>query len=161
MPASKFVLDISNRTIVVTGGNRGIGLALSEAVAQAGANVAIVFKCVRSLCPLPPYSCEQRSSKDANEAADKVAKEHGVKAKAFQCDVADADAVTKVFEHIDAEMGPIAGLVANAGVSVVKPALELTKEDFDFVYGVNVLGVFNSAQAAAKCDSLHTWGCDR
>jgi NAD(P)-dependent dehydrogenase (short-subunit alcohol dehydrogenase family) len=38
----------------------------------------------------------------------------------------------------------------NAGVSVVKPALELTSEDFHKVYGVNVLGVFNSTKAAAK-----------
>ena len=38
----------------------------------------------------------------------------------------------------------------NAGVSVVKPAVELTREDFDYVYGVNVFGVFNTARAAAK-----------
>jgi hypothetical protein len=44
--SSKFVLDLSGKTVVVTGGNRGIGLALSEGVAKAGANVAIIFKCV-------------------------------------------------------------------------------------------------------------------
>jgi NAD(P)-dependent dehydrogenase (short-subunit alcohol dehydrogenase family) len=43
--SSKFVLDLSGKTVVVTGGNRGIGLALSEGVAKAGANVAIIFKC--------------------------------------------------------------------------------------------------------------------
>jgi NAD(P)-dependent dehydrogenase (short-subunit alcohol dehydrogenase family) len=62
--------------------------------------------------------------------------------------------VTAVFKTIDEDMGPIAGLVANAGVSVVKPALDMTKEDFDKVFGVNVLGVFNSARAAAKYVTL-------
>jgi NAD(P)-dependent dehydrogenase (short-subunit alcohol dehydrogenase family) len=81
---------------------------------------------------------------------EKLGKDFGVKTKAYQCDVSDSDAVTKTFKLIDDEMGPIAGLVANAGVSVVKPALEMEKEDFDKVFGVNVLGVFNTARAAAK-----------
>jgi sorbose reductase len=77
MPASKFVLDLSQRCIVVSGGNRGIGLALSKAAAQAGADVAILYK----------------SSTDADAAAKAVADEFGVRARAFQCDVADADTV--------------------------------------------------------------------
>ena len=70
---------------------------------------------------------------------------------------------------IDRELGPITGLIAvrhnliidgcayihravcqNAGVSVVKPAFELTKADFETVYDVNVFGVFNTSRAIAK-----------
>lgn len=47
-------------------------------------------------------------------------------------------------------------MVQNAGVSVVKPAIELTTEDFNKVFTVNVLGVFNSARAAAKYAHLYT-----
>ena len=47
-------------------------------------------------------------------------------------------------------MGPIHGVVANSGISVVKPALELNADDFKKVFDVNVLGVFNTAQAAAE-----------
>jgi len=79
-----------------------------------------------------------------------LGKEFGIKAKAYQCDVSDADLVIKTFETIDNELGPITGLIANAGVSVVKPAVDLTSEDFSKVFNVNVLGVFNTARAAAK-----------
>ena len=77
--------------------------------------------------------------------------------------------MNKTFQKIDDEIGPITGLIAvrliylsprpplidsniyqNAGVSVVKPAFELSHEDFSRVYDVNVFGVFNTARAAAK-----------
>ncbi|KAI0050425.1 NAD(P)-binding protein [Auriscalpium vulgare] len=134
MTGKGFVIDFSNKCIVVTGGNRGIGLAMSKAVAKAGAHVAIIY----------------RSSADAPKVAHDIEKEFKVKAKAYQCDVSDADTVNKTFDTIDKELGPITGLIANAGVSVVKPALDLTTDDFNKVFTTNVLGVFNSARAAAK-----------
>ncbi|CAO1613681.1 unnamed protein product [Parajaminaea phylloscopi] len=128
-------IDLSGGTIVVTGGNRGIGLAISEAVANAGANVAIIF----------------HSHPKAHEAAENVAKKFNVKAKAYQCDVGDSALVQKTIAEIEKDLGtPITGLAANAGVSVVKPATELTTEDFHKVFNANVLGAFNSAQAVAK-----------
>jgi len=132
--AKGFTIDFSGKCIVVTGGNRGIGLAFSEACANAGATVAIIY----------------RSSKDAEQVAERIGKQYGVKTKAYKCDVGDDKLVSETFQKIDDELGPITGLVANAGVSVVKPALELTADDFKKVYDVNVLGVFNSAKAAAK-----------
>jgi len=129
-----FAFDFTNKCIVVTGGNRGIGYAFSRAVAQAGARVAIIY----------------RSSTDADQVASKLSEEFGVQTKAYKCDVADANLVVSTLEKIDKELGPITGLIANAGVSVVKPALELTSEDFSKIFNVNVLGVFNTARAAAK-----------
>jgi len=131
---SGFSINFSKKCIVVTGGNRGIGYAYSRAVAQAGANVAIIY----------------RSSKDAEEIASKIGKEFSVKTKAYKCDVSDTDQVNNTMKQIDSELGPIHGLIANAGVSVVKPALELTHEDFKTVYDVNVFGVFNTSRAVAK-----------
>ncbi|KII91876.1 hypothetical protein PLICRDRAFT_38749 [Plicaturopsis crispa FD-325 SS-3] len=141
MASKGFLIDFAGKCIVVTGGNRGIGLAYSEAVAKAGASVAILY----------------RSSKDAEDVAKNIAKKFGTKTKAYKCDVSDADLVTQTFETINKELGPITGLIANAGVSVVKPALELTTEDFNKVYTVNVLGVFNSARAAAKLWTDHQY----
>ncbi|KAJ8596859.1 NAD(P)-binding protein [Rhizopogon salebrosus TDB-379] len=129
-----FTIDFSDKCIVVTGGNRGIGYAFSRAVAQAGAQIAIIY----------------RSSKDAPEVAEKLSKEFSVRVKAYQCDVSDAEKTTETFSVIDKELGPVTGLIANAGISVVKPALELTSRDFNKVYGVNVFGVFNCARSAAK-----------
>jgi len=129
-----FSIDFKGKCIVVTGGNRGIGLAFSKACAQAGASVAIIY----------------RSSKDAEEVAAKIAKEYGVNVKAFQCDVGDENKVEATFKEIDEKFASITGVIANAGVSIVKPAVELTAEDFKYIYDVNVLGVFNTAKAAAK-----------
>ncbi|KAG6835253.1 hypothetical protein H0H93_003440 [Arthromyces matolae] len=132
--SSALTITFAKQCIVVTGGNRGIGYAFTRAIAAAGGNVAVIY----------------RSSKDAPEVAEKVAKEFGVKAKAYQCDVSDTNSVDTIFKKINDEMGPITGLIANAGVSVPKPAFELTREDFNHVYDVNVFGVFNTARAAAK-----------
>jgi NAD(P)-dependent dehydrogenase (short-subunit alcohol dehydrogenase family) len=139
-----FTINFAKKCVVITGGNRGIGYAFSRAVAGAGAQVAIIYK----------------SSKDADEVASKLAKEFNVTVKAYKCDVSDADLVVKTFETINNDLGPITGLIANAGVSVVKPAVELTSEDFNKVFGVNVLGVFNTARAAAKLwiDRKHQGG---
>lgn len=128
-----YQVDLSGGVVIVTGGNRGIGLAMSKAVASTGADVAIVY----------------RSHPQADEAAKKVAEEFGVRVKAFQCDVGDSEAVVNTIEKI-ASFGKITGLMANAGVSVVKSAFELTAKDFDFIYKTNVLGVFNITSTVAK-----------
>ncbi|KAF9484230.1 NADP-dependent mannitol dehydrogenase MtDH [Pholiota conissans] len=132
--AKGFCINFSKKCIVVTGGNRGIGYAFTREVANAGANVAVIY----------------RSSKDAEEVTENIAKEFGVKTKAYKCDVSNPELVNETFRQINSEMGPIAGVIANAGVSVVKPAFDLTLDDFHKVYDVNVYGVFNTARAAAK-----------
>lgn len=142
-------VDFSNATVIVTGGNRGIGRAISETLAKAGANVAIIYN----------------SAKDAPEVAAEIAKEHNVKVQAWKCDVGNTDIVKKTFQEINDTFGQVTGLVANAGVSVVKDALDMKKEDFSFVCkpitsfvgqgcrlwvdDVNVWGQFACAQAAA------------
>ncbi|KAN0094360.1 hypothetical protein V8E55_002647 [Tylopilus felleus] len=72
--------------------------------------------------------------------------------EAYQCDVCDADKLKETFKRIESEFNsPICGVITNAGISVVKPVLELTHEDFSSVFGVNVFGVFNTCRAAAQC----------
>ncbi|KIK95823.1 hypothetical protein PAXRUDRAFT_826639 [Paxillus rubicundulus Ve08.2h10] len=134
MSSAGFVIKLGG-CVIVTGGNRGIGRAFSYALAKAGANVAIIY----------------RSSPNAPDVADQIQKEFkDVKVKAFKCDVTDFENTLKTFKEIEKELGRVSGLIANAGVSVVKPALDLSTEDFRSVFGVNVLGVFNSARAIAK-----------
>ncbi|KAF8513240.1 NADP-dependent mannitol dehydrogenase [Gautieria morchelliformis] len=131
---SNFNLSLVGKTIVVTGGNRGIGYEFSRAVAKAGASVAIIY----------------RASKDAEAVAAKIGKEYGVKTKAYKCDVSNAELVNATFRTIHEELGNVGGVIAQAGVSVVNSALNLTSEDFNHVFNTNVLGVFNTARAAAK-----------
>jgi len=125
--------DFTGHTIIVTGGNRGIGYAISEELAKSGANLAIIY----------------RSAKDAPEVAASLAKKYNTKVQAWQCDVGNQELVKKTFKEIKDEFGSFEGLVANAGVSVVKPAVELTQKDFDYVYGANTAGVFFTCTAAA------------
>jgi len=102
------------------------------------------------------------SAKDAEEVADRLSKKWGQTIRAYKCNVSEADIVKSTFAQIEKDLGEIHGVVANSGISVVKPALELGKEDFDKVFGVNVLGVFNTAQAAAACVPLRSLsGCAR
>ncbi|KAI6111652.1 mannitol dehydrogenase from agaricus Bisporus [Pisolithus croceorrhizus] len=125
-----------NGTVIITGGTRGIGFAYSCAVAQAGANVALIFR---------------QRREDADKAVEEIQKKYkNIKVKAYQCDVSDVEATNRTFHQIDQEMGNLSALMANAGTSVVKPAMELTEEDFRLVYGTNVLGVFNTCRAAAR-----------
>lgn len=58
--------------------------------------------------------------------------------------------VRATFETIEQELGEVTGVVANAGVAVPKPALEYTHEEFSKTFDVNVFGVFNACQAAAR-----------
>jgi sorbose reductase len=90
----------AGKAIIVTGGNRGIGLAISRQVAQAGGHVAIVY----------------HSSEDAPNEADKIAEEFNVKAKAYQVDTSDLKAMHELVHTVYTDLGPVGGLVANAGV---------------------------------------------
>lgn len=110
------------------------GLAISRAAAAAGANVAIFY----------------HSNPEAEKNAAEVAKDFGVKVKAYKCDVSDMQLVKQTVQQAEKDLGQVTALAANAGVSVVKPALELTPDDFHKVFNVNVLGVFNTAQAVAS-----------
>ncbi|GAA5889230.1 hypothetical protein JCM16303_004356 [Sporobolomyces ruberrimus] len=128
-----FSIDFEGQVVVVTGGNRGLGLGISEALLNANATVAMIYN----------------SAKDAEEVAADLAKKYNGKVQAYQCNVGDSDKVKSTFAQIEKDLGPIHAVAANSGISVVKPALELTADDFKKVFDVNVLGVFNTAQAAA------------
>ncbi|EOQ99146.1 hypothetical protein E3P92_02687 [Wallemia ichthyophaga] len=125
-------IDFSNKTYVVTGGNKGLGNAIAKDVARAGGNVVML------------------SRSEASAAADAIAKEFNVKAKSYQCDVGIESKVDETFAQIIKDFGEVAGVVCNAGVSVPKPAFEQNEETFDYIMKINVLGSFNIAKAAAK-----------
>ena len=98
-----------NKVLLVTGGSRGIGAATALLAAQNGWSVAVNYT-VNSL------------------AADEVVRQiraAGGQAMSVQADVADEAQVMRMFEHIDAKLGRLSGLVNNAGVVDVYPALSL------------------------------------
>ncbi|ODN98963.1 hypothetical protein I350_07112 [Cryptococcus amylolentus CBS 6273] len=89
-------IDFRNKLVLITGGGRGIGLAISTALAQAGADLAITY-----------------TSTDASPVADKLSNEYGVTVKAFKCEVTKSKEVDRVVE----EVGKVFGKEVDIGVA--------------------------------------------
>ena len=122
------VLDafrLDGRVAVVTGGNRGLGLAFARALGEAGAKVAI-------------------AARDEGKSAE-VAEELGV--LAVPLDVTDPESVDAMVERVTAELGPVDVLVNNAGTCFHRPALEVPEQEWRAVWDVNVDGVWRCARA--------------
>jgi 3-oxoacyl-[acyl-carrier protein] reductase len=110
------------RSVLVTGGNRGIGFAIATAFKEAGDNVAVTYRSGE-----PPAGFL------------------GVK-----CDVTDTEQVDAAFETIQAEQGPVEVLIANAGITKDTLLLRMSDDDWDSVIQTNLTGSFKVAKRAAK-----------
>ena len=119
---------MSERIVVVTGGSRGIGRAVVEALIAEGATVAFTYRSV------------EQAAREVESAA-------GGRARAFALDVADVDAPGKLVREIEKSMGPIAGLVNNAGIRREGLLAMTPDRDWDDVLGVNAGGAFRCCRA--------------
>ncbi len=124
----------AGRVALVTGGRRGIGLGIAEALAADGLDVAITGT--------------------AGEGAEAVARgaSHGARCVYLPSDVSDVGAHGRLLDAVEASLGPVDVLVSNAGIAPPKrlDLLETTPESFDAVLGVNLRGAFFLAQAVAN-----------
>jgi len=111
-----------SRSVLVTGGNRGIGLAIAQAFVEAGDKVAVTYRSGE-----PPEGL------------------FGVR-----CDITDADQVDRAFGEVEAQHGPVEVLVANAGVTRDTLLLRMTEEDFTSVVDTNLTGSFRVVKRAVK-----------
>lgn len=124
--------NLSGRTVVVTGGNGGIGLGLAEAVAAAGANVAIWGR-----------------NEDKNVAATAQLEAYGTKVVAIRCDVAEEEAVEAAMAETADRLGDVHVCFANAGVGGAAASyLEMTTAEWRRVLSVNLDGFFFTTRAA-------------
>ena len=133
MADGAFRLD--GRVAVVTGGSQGIGRAVSLALAEAGAAVAVTN--VRG------------KSADVDALCAEITAGGGT-AKGYVLDVTDTPGIPAAMDRIAAELGGLDILVNNAGVRSEVPSAELTEAEWDAVLGVNLKGTFFCAQAAAR-----------
>lgn len=131
-PGSPF--DLSGRTALVTGGNSGIGLAMADALAAHGADVAI-----------------WGTNPAKNAAAHEQLARHGHTVVDLVCDVGDHDAVRAAFATTVEALGTVDSCFANAGVAGQAPSfLEMTSEEWHRVMRVNLDGAFYTLQEATR-----------
>lgn len=124
------LFDLSGRVAVVTGGNGGIGYAMAEGLAQAGAAVAITGRNVKK-----------------GEAAAEQLRRAGARALFVDSDVADRDSNLRMVENVTSAFGDIAILVNNAGLHVANAADVMTSQQWDADISVNLTGAFLCCQA--------------
>jgi len=118
---------LHGKIALVTGASRGIGRAIALKLASLGADVAVVYA---------------GNTEKAREVA-ALAREYGVRAEIFQCDVADFSAVKKTVDAVKEKLGPVDILVNNAGVAKDGLIMNMKEEAFDDVVGTNLKGAFN------------------
>ncbi len=125
--------DLTGKVALVTGASSGLGVHFARTLAAAGASVAIAARRAERLTSL---QAELHAA--------------GRKAVAVELDVQSGDSITAAFAAVEEAMGPIDIVVNNAGISIVKPALEMPVEDWDVVVNTNLRGAWLVAQTAGK-----------
>lgn len=133
--------DFTGQVVLVTGGASGIGRATVEALAAAGASVGIA----------------DLQAGAARELADELSRS-GRRALALELDVRDAAATEVAVEQVEAQLGPIRGLVTAAGLSRPAPAEAMEESTWDLVVDTNLKGMFLSCQAAGRRMLAHGRG---
>ncbi|HET6229712.1 MAG TPA: SDR family NAD(P)-dependent oxidoreductase, partial [Longimicrobiaceae bacterium] len=124
-------MELSGQVALVTGGSRGIGLAIAQELASAGAKVAVVA----------------RDGARAQAAADGLT---GEGHRGYACDVADAAAVNELVKRVEDEMGGLDVLVNNAGVTRDNVLMRIKDDDWTEVLDTNLRGAFNTIRAATR-----------
>jgi NAD(P)-dependent dehydrogenase (short-subunit alcohol dehydrogenase family) len=128
-------MPVSDKTAIITGAGskRGIGRATAHALASAGWNVAIL----------------DLDEPSAKEAADEVAEQRQVQTAGIGCDVTDEEAVEAALAALDGSMPPAGALVNNAGITSPTRFLDVTSEEWDRIFAVNVRGSYNITRRVA------------
>lgn len=111
-----------SRSVLVTGGNRGIGLAIARAFADAGDKVAITYRSGE-----PPAGF-----------------------LAVKCDITEPEQVEQAYKEIEEKQGPVEVLVANAGVTRDQLLMRMSEEDFSSVLETNLTGTFRVVKRANR-----------
>lgn len=120
-------MALENKTALVTGGSRGIGRAIAQALAANGANVAIAYA----------------GNAAAAEETLAALRALGVNAEAYQCNIADFEETAGLAKKVEETFGGVDILVNNAGITKDNVLLGMSEADFDAVLDVNLKGAFN------------------
>ena len=126
----------------MTGGTRGLGRVMAEALAEAGASVCIT----------------SRSIDAARTAAEEIAAASGARIEGIEAEVTTADGVSRLVDVAHRDFGRVDILVNNAGVNIRGGVGELSESDWDTVVDTNLKGVFLLSRAFGPLMCEHRWG---
>ncbi|HVH13462.1 MAG TPA: 3-oxoacyl-ACP reductase FabG [Longimicrobium sp.] len=124
-------MELQGQVALVTGGSRGIGLAIARELASAGARVAVV-------------------ARDGARAEQAAAELPGEGHRGYACDVASSEACNALVKQVEGDFGGLDILVNNAGVTRDNVLMRIKDEDWDAVLDTNLRGAFNLMRAASR-----------
>jgi sorbose reductase len=127
-------LSMKGRLVCITGASDGIGFAVAEAMAEAGANLALWYN----------------SDNAAVSKGAQLASKHGIRVKTYQVEISDPEKVYQAMQKVAADFGRLDVFVANAGMGISKSVFETTVEEYRKQMLVNVDGTFFCAKYAGE-----------
>ena len=123
--------DLTNKTVLLTGGSKGLGKAIAEGLASAGANLALV----------------SRNLSEVSAVASQLTNTFKIKAEGYEYDVSEEQNVEELIEQANQDFGTIDILINNAGINRRGPIEELSCDDFKEVQKINVDAVWLCCKA--------------
>ena len=136
------IFKLNGRVAWITGGTKGLGLAMANALASVGADIVI----------------NSRNRAEAEAAAKQIAETNHCRTLGLQADVTNAAEIAKTVERAIQELGSIDILVNNAGINIRQPTVDLPLEDWQKVLDINLTGPFICTKAVAPHMIQKGWG---
>ena len=125
--------NLTNKVAIVTGGSRGIGRGIAERLGRDGATVVVNYA---------------GSEQEAKQVVEAIASKGG-KAIALQANFSKTEDIRRIFQEVSDRFGQLDILINNAGTGIVAAISDVTEEDYDKVFNLNVRGVLFAMQEAA------------
>ncbi|CAI7596243.1 unnamed protein product [Penicillium viridicatum] len=136
------LFDLTGKVVAITGGGRGIGLAVATAYAEAGAKIALLY----------------RTTATTPKTAEELASKYQTQARAYQGDVTKPEEISMTINKVAEDFGRLDVIVVNAGICSEHAGEEYTSAEFQEIMEVNVNGAFHTAQAAARIFKRQGYG---
>lgn len=136
------IFGLKGRVAWITGGSKGLGLQMANALASVGADIVI----------------NSRHAAEAEAAAHAIARQHGVRTLGLAADVTNETEINALVERATATLGGIDILINNAGINVRQPTTEMALVDWQRVLDINLTGPFVCSKAVIPAMRARGWG---
>jgi len=136
------LFDLKGKNALITGGSKGLGLAMAAGLASAGAHIALV----------------NRNLEEGGAAAESLSKTYSIEAKAYAADVTLESEINQAVASAQNDLGSVDILINSAGINIRGAIDELNYEEFQQVMKVNVDGIWLASKAAVPQMKKNGWG---